>query len=884
MAEGGTYALSATAALKKLGSSTGGLTDEEVSRRRQKYGQNTLTPPRPPSAWRIYFSQFKNTLIIVLLVAVLLTVAVWFYNHERSDLIEAGLILAIVIMITIFGFVQEFKAERALAKIKSLLSLHATVIRNSQKLVIPAAELVPGDIVVLEEGSRVPADLRLIEVIELDANEAILTGESAAVRKSVGELTGQPLLAERKFMAFSGTTVVGGRAIALVVATGNSTEIGKIAHLVTQTHEELTPIQQRLDQIGRTIGLAVTVIAVVLFFYAFFFAPEHANSLTERLLTAAVTAVALAVAAVPEGLPAVVTIAMAFGTQKMLKKNVLVRKLNSVETLGSVDVICSDKTGTLTTGEMTVTKLWTPNGEYEVSGAGYQAAGEILFGGKLATSRDGDLAMLLQIGAVCNNATLSPKPAGDPTEIALLVATQKSSELADFQRTGEIPFNSARKMMSVQAGGRVWAKGATEVILERCSQIQKAGKIVMLTNIDRQKILAQNSAMAGAALRVLAFAYKPSRTKKYAENELVFVGLQGMSDPPRPEIAETIQTCRESGIKVVMITGDNPETARAIAHQIGLGERVLSGEQLDKLSDKEFDRLVEVTSIYARVNPNFKLRIIESLKRQGHIVAMTGDGVNDAPALKKADIGIAMGITGTDVAKEASDMVLLDDNFSTIVAAIEEGRGIFHNIRKFVTYLISSNLAEVVIVFVGAIIFRDILLTAVMLLWINVVTDGLPAVALGLDPAEAGIMKRRPRDFQEEIVTRQDWLQMFIFSLFFSLAVLVIYWLNRGEGVGVARTAAFTALVVLELARIYMIRFRYRLPFFSNPYLIFSVLGSLALQLAILTLPILREIFELEALSREQWLPIIVVAAGFLTIPIILARPRRSVTNGSGMV
>lgn len=890
--------LTVPAVLEKLGVNSAGLSNEEVINRQATYGRNALTPPKPPSAWQIYFSQFKNTLTIILLVAALLTATVWFYNHERSDLIEAGLILAIVVMITFFGFFQEFKAERALAKIKSLLSYQAIVIRDGTKRAVLTAELVPGDIVVLEEGSRVPADLRLLTVVELDVNEAILTGESGVVRKTVEPLPSQSSLAEYRNLAFSGTTVAGGRATAVVIATGNNSEIGKIAGLVTETHDAMTPIQKRLDEIGRIIGLAVAVIAVILFFYAFFFAPEHADSLIERLITAAVAAVALAVAAVPEGLPAVVTIAMAFGTQKMLKKNVLVRKLNSVETLGSVDVICSDKTGTLTTGEMTVTQLWTALGDYVASGAGYLAAGGIsivartvLSGripptieGKPAEVKDNDLLALLTIGAICNNAAISPKPTGDPTEIALLVAAQKGGEIPTPTRSHEIPFNSARKMMSVLAGGRVYAKGAPEVILARCGRIQKAGKIVALSAAERRKILTQNNVMARGALRVLACAYKPAKTRSYQENDLIFVGLQGMTDPPRPEIAETIRICRESGIKVVMITGDNPETARAVAKQIGLGERVLAGEQLEKTSDSEFDRLVEVTAIYARVNPDFKLRIIESLKRQGHIVAMTGDGVNDAPALKKADIGVAMGITGTDVAKEASDMVLLDDNFSTIVAAIEEGRGIFHNIRKFVNYLISSNLAEVVIVFVGALIFRDIVLTAVMLLWINVVTDGLPAVAIGLDPAEKGIMKRSPRDFQEEIVTRRDWGQMFTFSLLFSLAVLIVYWINRGEGVGVARTAAFTALVVLELTRIYIIRRRYRLPLLSNPYLVFSVLGSLGLQLAILNIPALRGIFELETLSSRQWWPILVLVAGFLLLPWLFVRTRRSITNGGRVV
>ena len=661
------------------------------------------------------------------------------------------------------------------------------------------------------------------------------------------------------------------------MTTGNETEIGKIAHLVAETKDGLTPIQKKLNKIGRLIGTAVIIIAVILFAYSFFFTGNVDSSLIERLLTAAIVAVALAVAAIPEGLPAVVTISMAFGTQKMLKKNVLVRRLNSIETLGSVDVICTDKTGTITTGEMTVTKLWNISGLYQVSGAGYSLDGEISTDKGGAVHDNLDIERLLLTGRYCNNATIYPKPTGDPTEIALLVSATKGGYKNTGKRLKEIPFSSERKRMSVLVRDNktnlVYMKGAPEVIIKHCERILIGGKIRQLTPMSKKRIIDQNDRMSNQALRVLAFAYKDAgSSKEVSENDMVFVGLQGMSDPPRKEIASTIELCRESGIKVVMITGDNPQTAKAIARQIGLGERCLTGAELNKMSDDKFDRMVEVTAIYARVSPDFKLRIIESLKKKGHIVAMTGDGVNDAPALKKANIGVAMGIAGTDVAKEASDMVLLDDDFSNIVAAISEGRGIFHNIRKFVTYLISANLAEVIIVFVGVIIFKDILLTAVMLLWINVVTDGLPAIAIGLDPAEEGIMKRSPKDFQQEIITKGEWFRMISFSLIVSVAVLYLYWINIHKGVDIARTVTFSGLVIFELARIYMIRFGYKLPIFSNVYLLGSVIISALLQLAILYIAPLREMFGLANIDFAAWVPIITIAVLILFLPSLIKK------------
>jgi len=860
------YLLSAKNLLTKLKTKATGLSDLEAKKRLEINGPNELTPPKPRSILSIYFSQFKNSLIIILLLATFLTIGVWYFTGEGADLIEAILILGIVILITAFGFFQEFKAERALEKIRSLLSLKAKVIRSGKRILIDSSQLVTGDIVIIEEGDKIPADGRLIENANLHTNEAVLTGESTPVKKDLGKMTGQKSLSEQLNMVFSGTEVAKGRATVVIAETGNATEVGKIAHLVATTEEGKTPIQKRLDEISRLIGFVVLIIAIGLFVFTYFVATDSSSTI-QRIIEAAIAAVALGVAAVPEGLPAVVTIAMAFGTQKMLKRRVLVRKLNSVETLGSVDVICSDKTGTLTSGEMTVTKLWNLAGESSVSGVGYSLEGQI---------HDSDNSIIketLLCGLVCNNATVEPEITGDPTEVALIVSARKGQVSSASKRVDEEPFSSERKRMSVLVKSakqyQLFTKGAPEIVLERCTQIYDGQKTRKLTSNDKQKILTANSQMAAEALRVLAFATKTQNSSKIVEEELVFLGLQGMSDPARPEIKQTLNYCRESGVRVMMITGDNPETAKAIAKQIGLPERCLTGAELDKLSADEFDRLVAVTSLYARVSPDFKLRIVDSLKRQGHIVAMTGDGVNDAPALKKADIGVAMGKTGTDVAREASDMVLLDDNFSNIVEAIIEGRGIYHNIRKFVGYLISCNIAEVMIVVAGALIFKDVVLTAVMLLWINVVTDGLPAVAIGLDPAEKNVINRQPQEFQQEIVTRHDWKGMIGFSVIISAATLTIYYLTSPAGEVVARTAAFSALVIFELVRIFIIRLNYQLPVFSNPFLIFAVVLSLLLQLAVIYIPPLRQVFVLTSLSASQWYPILFASTVLLIIPII---------------
>lgn len=848
--------------LKHLQTSATGLTDAEAKKRLVQYGSNRLTEKKKISSLSIYLSQFKNSLILTLIAAAILVLFVWYFGErEQADLIEAGLILVIVVLITFLGFFQEFKAEKAVEALRKLLAFKAKVVRGGVEKEIDVALLVPGDRVILEEGEKVPADIRLTEVHSLGINEASLTGESTPVNKTSDALEGVLQIADQKNMVFSGTVVNQGRAIGFVVTTGDTTEIGKIATYVSEVEEEQTPIQKRLDSISKILGYTVLGVAVLVFLFVVFFASDftHLSSL-QRVIHSFIAAIALAVAAIPEGLPAVVTISLALGTQRMLKRKALVRKLNSIETLGSTDVICSDKTGTLTKGEMTVRELYYNRTSYELTGTGYDLAGDFMHDGAKTTAKD--LELLLTAGFVCNNAQLEAKGIlGDPTEAALLVSAAKAALSPTFTRVEEIPFNSERKMMSVLVEDKgaftVFSKGAAEIVLTHCDSILIAGRAEPLTAAYKKEILDQTLAMSQKALRTLGFAYKetktPEKDEKQMESGLTFIGLQGMIDPPRAEVKPLVTQCHDSGIRIIMITGDHAATAAAVAAEIGIPGKTVTGEELDALSDAEFANIVKEVNIYARVNPGFKMRIVEALKKHKHIVAVTGDGVNDAPALKKADIGIAMGITGTDVAKESSDMVLLDDRFPTIVSAIEEGRGVFDNIRKFVAYLLSCNIGEVFIVFFAVVLFQDFPLSATMLLWINVITDGLPAVALGMDPAEKNIMRYKPKKFQGDIITRQLWIEMLLFGVLLTAGVLGLYAANLHEGHEEARSAAFTALVVWELARVFHIRSRYNMAFFSNIWLIIAVLVSFGLQLVITYVPFLAKIFGIKGIDWHDW-------------------------------
>jgi len=845
------YQLSVTDVFAKLTTSEKGLSEGDVKHRLVQYGPNQLTAKKKTSAFSLYLSQFKNTLTIILLIAAVMILGIYFFGErETSDLIEAGLIFAIVFMITLLGFAQEYKAENAIASLKKLMAFRVTVRRDGKEVSLGVENLVPGDIVILEEGLKIPADIRLIESISLQVIEAALTGESVPVSKSIAIVEGNKEISDQTNMVFSGTNVASGRGIGIVVATGDTTALGHIAKNVSEVEDTKTHFELQLEKIGKSIATIIIAICVIVFFYLVFFA-SHETHLLPRILHAFIAAVALAVAAIPEGLPAVVVISLALGTQRMLKKNALVRKLNSIETLGATDVICSDKTGTLTKGEMTVSKVFVDGKTYDVTGTGYDTSGLFLLDKNQVSPTP--LTATLTAGLLCNNAKLDGSSIlGDPTEAALLVTARKAKLESTATRVHEVPFTSERKRMTVVVSEgdtyMVYMKGAPEMVLASCSVSAK----------ERKELTEKIDEFSSAALRTLGFAAKKLTKSQFEkikdsaekiEKDLTFLGLQALSDPPRSEVPLLIRQCQDSGIRTIMITGDHGNTARAIAHEIGIPGDVLTGEELEKLSDTELKEQVEHISIYARVNPSTKMRIVTALQNNKHLVAMTGDGVNDAPALKKADIGIAMGITGTDVAKEASDMVLLDDKFSTIVSAIEEGRGIYHNIRKFVIYLLSSNIAEVFVVFLSIILFKNVPLTATMLLWINVVTDGIPAVALGLDPTEKGIMRYNPSVFQEKIITRKVWMQMIGCGVLVSVIVLGLYAQALSENAVLAQSVAFTMLVVVELVMLFLVRSSYNVGLWSNRSLIGSVVLMIALQIGIITIPFFMKLFELTPLS-----------------------------------
>ena len=826
-----------------------GLTNKEALKRLQEYGPNILKDDGGKNIFAIFLSQFTNFLIIILFIAS----AISFILGETVDAI---LIISIVVLNGIVGFIQEYRVEKTIKSLKKLVTTESYVYRDGSLNRIPSIQIVPGDLVVLDEGQRVPADIRISESYNLEVNEASLTGESTPVSKNTNPLKDGIILAERVNMLFSGTNLAAGKGLGIVISTGMNTEIGKIAHLVSKEEEPPTPMQQKLNNLGKTIGRIVLVIAVLIGIEQVLFG--------QNILNALISAIALAVAAIPEGLPAVVTISLALGTKRLLRQKSLIRNLSAAETLGSTDIICVDKTGTLTEGEMSVRKTF----------------------GK-------DKQKLLEIGVLASNARESNgRIIGDTTEAALIRAAIDVNihpgELeTKYPRVTELPFTSDRKMMTIvyEDGNSylVAAKGAPEVIINRCSN---------LTEAQKKEILKENEKMAKGALRVLALAYKvltnkvltnksihltpPRWSEDEIESDLVFLGLQGMMDPPRQGVKEAIKECNSAGIKVVMITGDHLLTASAIAKEIGVNGKSITGEDLNKLTDEQLSIQVEQISIYARVNPEHKIRIIKALKAHGHQVAMTGDGVNDAPALKAADIGIAMGITGTDVAKNASDMILLDDHFSTIVSAVKEGRAIFDNIRKFVNYLLSSNIMEVLVISLAVILGGGHLpLLPIHLLWINLVTDGLPAIALGVDPPRKDIMSLKPQKFREEIAGGHFLGPLITVSVLLTIAILFIFLMYEKDPI-YEQTMVFTSIVVYEMLRIVAIRNEYKLPFLSNPFLILAIMGSLILHLMILYLPIsfaevsLQELFKVTPLHFQDWVLIAGVGIFLLFVMRIL--------------
>ncbi len=906
---------------KKLKTSENGLSEEEAKRRLKEFGFNELKKKGGVKTFQIFLSQFKDIFILLLIGATIFSGIIGYYEslsapekglENYSDAITISLI---VFLCAITGFVQEYKAEKAIEALKKLTAPKARVIRGGKELVIDAKEVVPGDIIVLESGDRVPADARLIESVELKVNEAVLTGESTPVPKKVLTLEETTPLHERNNMVFSATHVVYGRGKAVVVSTGMQTEVGKIAKMVQTEKKEETPLQKRLDKFAKKIAKIVVVVCAIIFLLEVFEVLTQGPKI-EGFIQAFMSSVALAISAVPEGLPAIVTISLALGAREFAKRNAIIRRLSSAETLGSVTVICSDKTGTLTKGEMTVRKIFVDGKLINVSGVGYETKGEFFEKGK-KVELNKDAKLLLRIGTLCNNSKLEKTENkteifGDPTEVALVVSAEKAGIEQEktkklYPRIAEIPFTSERKMMTtvheVDGEKYAYSKGAIEILLEKSSFILENGEVKKLDEEKKKEILRINEKLASQGLRILAMAYKklPSEQKEFdekIEKDLIFVGFQAMIDPPREDAIEANKKCQKAGIKTIMITGDNKFTALAVAKEIGIfkeGDMVLTGEELDKLSDEEFSKIVEKVSVYARVSPHHKLKIIKGLKEKGHIVAMTGDGVNDAPAVKKADIGIAMGITGTDVTKEASDLILMDDNFATIVKAVERGRIIYGNIRKYARFLLACNFDELVVIGLFAIlggIFGENLfplpLLPAMILWINLVTDGAPAISLALDEPEEDVMNKPPRNPKEGIM---HGMVKFIIASFLLQAIGTIlvfsleYYVWPAHGFGTeetlteARTAAFVQAAIFELFVIWNCRsesksiWRMGKKAFKNKFLVISVIFSVILTLGITYIPITQKLFHLTALSLTDLLYIFGVASwGLFALPEIFMK------------
>jgi Ca2+-transporting ATPase len=877
--------LNGSEVLNRLGSdAVRGLSSAEANRRLLEHGPNELQAARLISPWTILFEQLKNILIVILLVAVGLSA---FLGHA----VEAIAIAVIVCFAVLLGFYQEYRAERAIEALRQMAAPTATVLREGEEKEIAAREIVPGDIILLRTGDKIPADGRLIEAVNLQVEEAALTGESVPVEKHTSPLsTSELAIGDRKNMVYGGTAATYGRGRAVVVATGMKTEFGKIARLLETVETTKTPLQQNLDKLGRIFAQAA--FAVVLMIVVLGVVRD------QPLIEMFIFGIALAVAVVPEALPAVVTISLAIGVQRMVKRNALIRRLPAVETLGSVSVICSDKTGTLTKDEMTVRKIFVAGQMLNVSGSGYDPNGAFSRNGTVIAPT-GPLVTLLEAAVLASDAHLARNTdvgqpdsvssawdiKGDPTEGALVVAAAKAglskSELdADFPRVSEIPFTSeAKRMTTLHAtpeGVVAYAKGAPEVILNSSTRLLGEDGDVPLATETREFILGTAREMAEEALRVLALAYKPNTTLQDAERGMIFLGLIGMIDPPRPEAKAAIQECEGAGIKPIMITGDHPITAQAIGRELGLlkNGRVVTGTELEAMSEEEFQREVENIEIYARVSPAHKLRVVTALQYKGHVVAMTGDGVNDAPALKKADIGIAMGITGTDVSKEAAAMMLTDDNFASIVAAVEEGRGVFDNIKKYLMFLLSTNLGEITLMMGTSVLGLPLPLSAVQILYVNLASDGLPALALAVDPAEPDLMRRPPRNPRTGIFTRPVIALMATGGLCSAIVNLSLFsWaLSSGRSLAEAMTMAFVSLVLIQFIKAYNFRSdRYsvlRRPF-ANKWLNWAIVWELVLLVAVVYAPFLHEAFGTFSLPVIDW--IIVIGMALTVSPVLEA-------------
>ncbi|HWP26493.1 MAG TPA: cation-translocating P-type ATPase [Xanthobacteraceae bacterium] len=908
-----------------------GLSRDEAQRRLAQYGPNELKSAPETPWWRRLLEQFQNVLVIILLVAIVISVIEWLLQDPRETALpyEAIVITAIVVLNALLGFFQEARAERSVRALMALAAPESTVIRDGERQRIPARDIVPGDIVLVEAGDKIPADARLIEEANLHTDEAPLTGESVPVAKDAAPLDLDGGLGDRRNMIYAGTVATYGRGRAVVVATGMATEVGHIAGLLEAAEKEPTPLQQELDRTGKRLSVIMLGICAVVFAAGLLTASTYTINV---LLSLFLFAVALAVAAIPEALPAIVTIGLSLGVRRMVAAHAIVRKLQAIETLGAATVICTDKTGTLTRNEMTVRVIAVGDATIEVSGSGYIPEGQFTINGK-ALDKDSPLHAVvlntLRAAALVNDATLSDssgrwKVQGDPTEGALIVAARKfglsGADLARYRRIGEIPFTSERKRHATihldpddPHALLVFVKGAPEILLPKCRHLMtESGARVSLDAARRADLMRRNDGLAAQALRTLAIAMRmiepaalgvdPSATRNIEgppesiEDDLVLLGLVGMIDPPREEVKAAVATARQAQIRTVMITGDHPATAAAIARELDIlepGARLATGAELRTMSDAELDAIIEQVRVFARVDPSHKLKIVESLQRKGHIVAMTGDGINDAPALKAANIGVAMGITGTDVAKEAADMVLTDDNYASIVKAVEEGRGVFDNIQKYLIYLLSTNSGELLTMFAGVmlagalgLVSADIglflPLLAVHLLWINLVTDGPPALALSVDPKDRDIMRRPPRRSGGGVLLPEDWTRLvyvgvimtvgtiFVLDAYYPGGLITLFATGTAPNPhdeALARTMAFTTLMMYQLFDVYNCRSRRRSAFFGfleNKWLLLAIAFSLGTHILVIYVPTLQIAFHTAPMSPMDWLVATVVASSLL--------------------
>jgi Ca2+-transporting ATPase len=880
--------LSISETIKKLNTDEKtGLSQDEANKRIIEYGLNELEKGKKISALHIFLSQFTNIMVIILLIGGFISLLI---NEE----LDALTIFIILILNAILGFVQEYKAENAMKALLNLTNPHARVIRDSKEQDILSKNLVPGDIIILEVGDKVSANIRLLNSFNLEVNQAHLTGESNSIPKFSKAIESKTNLLDWNNIVFMGSIVTNGKALGVVIQTGMNTEIGKIAKNITNIKQEKTPLQYEIDKLAKVLAKVVIIAVTVLFFLGILLKKDFFEML--------MTSVSLAVAAVPEGLPAVVTVTLALGMQRMAKKNALIRKLPAVQTLGNVTVICSDKTGTLTKNEMTVKKIFNGFKDYEITGSGYDKVGDFLVEGKKLLPKD--LDYLFKISCLCNNSFVDfdeNKIIGDPTEASLLVMSKKAGwdynlVKKDYKELAELSFDSKRKMMSVveKKDDKIYlmTKGAPDIIISNCSKILINNKLLTLTAQRKKELLKKNEEFASKALRVLGFGFKEIKEeKKYdtsLEKDLIFVGIAGMIDPARDEVKEAIKKAKQAGIKIKVLTGDHVITAKAIAQEIGLMDNdsiAISSEELDKLSEEDFSKMVHKAVVFARISPENKLRIVNELKAKGEIVAVTGDGVNDAPALKASHIGISMGITGTDVTKESSQMVLLDDNFSTIVNAIEEGRGIFDNIKKFVKFLLASNADTIVVVTTMVLVGLPLPYIPVHILWMNLITDGLPAIALSVEKPDADVMRRKPRDPNYSLI-RELGLFIIVAGIIDALSsiILFIYGLNF-EGFFIdanpyslmkARTMAISSAIIYELFFVFNCRDdekglflkSFKENFLSNKYLTLAVLFSFILQLCFIYLPFFNTLFQTTPLNLfEMFLVLFFASFGLLIRP-----------------